>query len=837
MTTTEEEFQQRLLATFREEAAEHLQAITAGVLSLEKGGSTSDHVGMIETIYREAHSLKGAARAVNLREIEAVCQPLESLLGFWKNQGSAARAVNLREIEAVCQPLESLLGFWKNQGSAMPSEHFDLILRTVSVLEGLVSQAGNGASADQKALAQETAALLNQVLAGAPAAAPTPPPAASPPPAEAEAASAPPPEPSLPGSLPIAELPPAAPQPASSGSQATSGPAQGPSMPTPRPTVEKHLLTDTIRVDAAKLDALLLQAEEFIAAKLIAGQRVVELRETVAEFPLWQKQWSKVQPLLRELRRLADAAGNGHPPEQFGRAAGQLTEFLEFSAELIKRLEQRLTPMMRAAEQDTRVIGGLVDNLLTDVKKVLMLPFSMVLETFPKFVRDLAREQGKEVEFTSQGGEVEIDRRILQEMKDPLMHLVRNSIDHGLETPAERRRRQKPPRGCLSITVAQRDSGKVEICVADDGAGIDPEKVKAAAVRQGVISAAEAESLTPAEARQLIFRSGVSTSPIITTISGRGLGMAIVQEKVEKMGGSLQVEDVPTGGTIFRLILPLTLATFRGTLIEAAQRLFVIPTAQLERVTRVPVADVKRVEQRDTILVNGRPLALVSLAAILGLPAQAGAADRNGFLTVLILQVGGQRVGFSVDSVLNEQEVLVKNLGPQLVRVRNIAGATVLGSGAVVPILNVSDLIASAVRKVPPPAVAAAAGEAQAPQQTKSILVAEDSITARTLLKNILELAGYRVQTAVDGVEGFSALQRDHFDLVVSDVEMPRMNGFELTARIRQDKRLAELPVILVTALESPEDRKRGIDVGANAYLVKSSFDQGNLLSLIQQLI
>ncbi len=241
-------------------------------------------------------------------------------------------------------------------------------------------------------------------------------------------------------------------------------------------------------------------------------------------------------------------------------------------------------------------------------------------------------------------------------------------------------------------------------------------------------------------------------------------------------------------------------------------------------------------ENRETIPLNGKSIALASLAAILGLPTAEAGSKQGDFLTVLVLSVGERRVAFSVDGVLNEQEVLVKNLGKQLSRVPNIAGATVLGSGEVVPILNVADLLKSAVKSKAGSSLKVI-NQKNNGEQTKSILVAEDSITARTLLKNILELAGYQVKTAVDGVEGFTTLQEGNFDLVVSDVEMPRMNGFDLTSRIRADKRLAELPVVLVTALESTEDRKRGIDVGANAYLVKSSFDQGNLLELIRRLI
>jgi two-component system chemotaxis sensor kinase CheA len=321
---------------------------------------------------------------------------------------------------------------------------------------------------------------------------------------------------------------------------------------------------------------------------------------------------------------------------------------------------------------------------------------------------------------------------------------------------------------------------------------------------------------------------------MITQVSGRGLGLAIVREKAEKLGGRVAIESRRGYGTTIRTTLPLTLATFRGVLIEAAQRLFIIPTAQVERATRFRPQEIQTVEGRRTLALNGRAVALVYLAEVLQLPSGRQKADRPEATPVLILGAGEQRIAFAVDAVLDEREVLVKRLARPLSRVRNIAGATVLGSGQVAPILNVPDLLKSA-------RIMGAALHTPAPSQpsaatAKRILVAEDSITSRVLLKGILESAGYVVKTAVDGIEAYTALRAESFDLLVSDVEMPRMNGFDLTAKVRSVGTLAELPVVLVTALESREDRERGIDVGANAYLVKSSLDQSNLLEAVRRL-
>jgi two-component system chemotaxis sensor kinase CheA len=421
-------------------------------------------------------------------------------------------------------------------------------------------------------------------------------------------------------------------------------------------------------------------------------------------------------------------------------------------------------------------------------------------------------------------------------MKDPLIHLLRNCIDHGIENPAVREKKRKPPQGTIALAISQQDGGKVELLVADDGAGIDAARVKAAARKLGMVAEEEAEKLGERETLALVFRSGVSTSPIITDVSGRGLGLAIVREKVERLGGAIAIESHPDAGTSFRIVLPLTLATFRGILVRAGDRLFVIPAASVERVTRAAETDIGTVENRETIVLGGQAVALVGLSDMLELPRAAAseAADRGA--SAVVLGAGPERIAFRVDEVLGEQEVLVKTLGRQLARVRNVAGASVLGTGQVVPVLNVPDLMKSAVKRAAAHAPVAAVEEPAGAQQ-RSILVVEDSITSRALLKNILESAGYRVATAVDGIDAYTALKTATFDLVVSDVEMPRMDGFDLTARVRADKRLAELPVVLVTALESREHRERGIDAGASAYIVKSSFDQSNLLEVIRRLI
>ena len=763
MSSQEGEFLKSLRATFRVEADEHLQAIAAGLLGLEKPPALDEQRRLVETVFRAAHSLKGAARAVNFTEVESICQSLEEAFAVWKRQ----------------ERIPSPQALDKVHGS------LDAVARIIAAPE---TQGGAGR---QTPLSSHAQALPR----------------------------------------PGTSLPPLT---VNEPVRAATAPAEV--FPSLRVGAsEKTPLPETVRIAVAKLDTHLLEAEEMFAAKLTSAQHVTDLRELMERFEEWNKEWAKVQREVRPLRQTFERPPSAQGAVPLPPALTRLVEFFDWNHDYVRSLESKVAALSRAAEQDHLAVSKLVDDLLQDSKKLLMLPLATLGALFPKLVRDLCRDQGKEADLVIRGEEVEIDKRILEEMKDPLIHLLRNCVDHGIETPEQRNRLGKPPRATITLAVSPLDGNKVEILVSDDGAGIDSEKVKDSAVKHGLVSPEEASRTNESEALALIFRAEVSTSPIITQLSGRGLGLAIVWEKTEKLGGRVCVESRRQVGTTIRITLPVALATFRGILVQAMDRLFVVPTAQVERVARFNPEDIQTVEGRETLALNGRAVSLACLAETLELPSAERNDDPPAATPVVVLGAGDQRVAFAVDAVLDEQEVLVKALVKPLSRVRNIAGATVLGSGQVVPILNVADLLKSA-RKTPGVAARKAPGAKPAEAETRSILVVEDSITSRMLLKGILESAGYKVKTAVDGVEAFTTLRSERFDLVVSDVEMPRMNGFDLTTKIRAEKKLTELPVVLVTALETREDRERGIDVGANAYLIKSSFDQSNLLEAVHRL-
>ena len=803
MDKNDEAFLKRLLVTFKGEAEEHVQALSTGLIALEKTTEAGPRQGLVETVFRETHSLKGAARAVGKSEIETLCQSMEDFLALLK-QGRVELSQPLLDLlyEAV-----DLLGKLLAKVDGEPAKAQLALARELrqrlaaACVDGAERQAAGGMAAGPEGRADQGDAQSAASAAAALAE------------ADAKAGAA------LPREVETAAVETAAVETA----PIRSG--------------------DTVRVPVARLDAILFQSESLLSAKLTAHQRAEDIRAAQAAFDVLVRQRAKIVPEVRALQRRLERGErregkvNGHKAELQLR---RLLEYLLLEDDFAKAYEVRLENLAKAAEHDWRTLGGMTDGLLDDVKMALMLPVAAAIEVLPRFVRDGSRSQGKEVDFHISGGETEIDRRILEDLRDPLLHLIRNSLDHGIETPEARLAAGKPRRGRIELNVSQIEGSRVEIVITDDGAGIALEKVCEAARKLGLpgVPAVPGECNAMADAQSeeallgLIFQSGLSTSPIITDLSGRGLGLAIVREKIERLGGSVTVSSLPGAGARFRLVLPLTLSTFRGVHIRCWEREFIFPTMHLAQVARVARRDIATVENRETVFLGGQTVSLVRLAQVLDIAADKAEAAADN-VSLVVAGSGEHRIAFLVDEVLGEQEVLVKSLGRQLRRVRNIVGATVLGNGRVVPILHVPDLLQSARRSAAPglrptPAVVA---------ERKSLLVAEDSITSRMLLKGILESAGYVVKTAVDGMDAYTQLRTEPFDLLVSDVDMPRLNGFDLTAKVRGDKALAELPVMLVTALGSPEHKERGAEAGANAYIVKSSFDQSNLLAVIRRLL
>jgi len=723
MTNKEDELRERLLATFRIEADEHIKAIARGLIGLEKLPSAEVQADIVETIFRRCHSMKGAARAVNLIDIETICHSLEGIFSAWKQEGVRYSRQLFDTIHNVLNIIETII--------ASPGEvrHQTGRVRISGVIKDIESSARIAGFTSQETV-KEFSITASSVQS--------------------------------------------------------------------MPHTARH--TDRVMIPAEKLNSILLQSEEMLTVKQASQRNIASISECSATIETLKKECAKFSP-------------------------GSLTV-----------LDKQFSILFRSAKQHDRIMGRMVDNLLGDMKKAVLLPFSTLLENFPVLVRNIAAEVGKEAEFVTEGDCIEIDRRILDEMRDPLIHMVRNSIDHGIESPNARTINRKTRRGTIKIAISQLRGDSIELIVSDDGAGIDIKRVKEEAVNAGALSHADRDRISDKEALNFIFHSGVSTSPVISDISGRGLGLAIMREKVERLGGAISIDSYPGRGTTFHIVLPLTIATFRGITVMASGRTFIVPTSSVERCVRILKDDIKTVENKETISLDGMPVSFIRLENILELPYRENGHDRK-FIHIFILRIAGKQIAIGVDEIFAEQEVLAKGLGRQLYRVRNVSGAAVDEAGRPVPILHVADLLRSATKTVTSHPSAITSPQEKEETQKGNILVVEDSVTSRMLLKNILETAGYNVRTAVDGIDAMTALKNEGFDLVVSDIEMPHMNGLDLTAKIRADKRLADLPVVLVTALERREDRERGIEVGADAYIIKSSFDQSNLLEIVKRLI
>jgi two-component system chemotaxis sensor kinase CheA len=430
------------------------------------------------------------------------------------------------------------------------------------------------------------------------------------------------------------------------------------------------------------------------------------------------------------------------------------------------------------------------------------------------------------VELVLEGGEVRLDRRVVDELRDPLLHLVRNAVDHGIEAPDARRAAGKSTRGRVAVRVEPRGS-RVVIVVEDDGPGLHLAAIRAAAVRKGFVAADAAEKLSDRDVARLVFQAGLSTAPAVTAVSGRGVGLDVVQETLERLGGTIDLRFARGQGTRFDLEVPLTLAATLALLFRAGRDLAALPADAVERVLLLGDDDVGTIAGRATVKIGDAQLPFAPLSRLLAIPAADLAPKRR---VALVLAQGGTRVAVGVDEVIGQQELVVSALGKRVASVAHLAGAAVLDDGRVVGVLSAGEVI----RRAQP---SEAPGRAAGAMARTRVLVADDSLTTRSAMKAMLEMAGYAVVAASDGEEAFALLRESGARLLVSDVQMPRLDGLALARRVKADPRLRATPVILVTSLEAPEERAAGLDAGADGYLVKREVERGKLLELVRQLL
>jgi two-component system sensor histidine kinase and response regulator WspE len=768
-----------MLELFRLEAEGQTAVLSAGVLAIEELERSPETV---EALMRAAHSLKGAARIVGLEPAVQVAHALEDVF----------------------------VAAGKGSFRVRP-EHADRLLAAIDFL-GSIAKADDALAAEGpwpekgRALVADLAALL---AAPAAAAAPAASGAGPSPPATAPTA------PAAPEPTPAAATEPAAaaapPVPAAAGEPATE-----PAKPEARPIERADRV---VRVSADSLTRLVG----------LAGESLVETRQLRPFVDgLLQLRGDEVEicDRLSALEERLKAADVELPPP----LAALLAGIRERADACLSRLSGHLDDFESFARRNE----DLSNRLHHEVIVSRMRPLADGIRGFPRLVRDVSRSLGKQVRFEVRGDQTGVDRDILDKLEAPLSHLVRNALDHGLETPAEREAAGKPATGTIRLEARHR-AGMLHITLTDDGRGIDVERLRSIAIARGLVARAVAEHLSELELLEFLFLPGFSTKEKVTEISGRGVGLDVVQSMVKAVGGSVRVATQPGRQTVFTLQLPITMSVIRALLVDIGGEPYAFPLTRIDHILHCPQAAIRTVEGRQYFDRDGTSIGLVLAAQILEAPA-AQPADP---MPVVVISDRGQQFGMIVDAFLGERDLEVRPLDRRLGKVPDINSASLLENGHPVLIVDVEDLVRSIDNVLVGRRLSRVEFEKLAEQarQRKRILVVDDSITVRELERQLLQARGYAVDVAVDGMDGWNAIRSAHYDLVVTDVDMPRMDGIGLVALLKADPARKEIPVVIVSYKDREEDRLRGLDAGANRYLTKSSFHDATFIDTIIDLI
>ena len=561
------------------------------------------------------------------------------------------------------------------------------------------------------------------------------------------------------------------------------------------------------------------QASELAVTKLRISQQMTQINQMLNLSEAWNKFDSGKDDIFAEIESSLTAEQIQPLRYFYNHAQQYLGSFNNLASELRTR-----------ANEDIASLGIISDRLKTGIQGLRQLPLSTVFNIYPRMVRDLARQQGKEIELIIEGGDTKADKKILEAIKDPLLHLIRNAVDHGIEPPEERVIRGKSRTATIILRGYQTGSS-IGIELIDDGRGLNLDSIKNTALRREVRTAAQLAAMSESEIQSLIFASGFSTRTEITELSGRGVGLDVVRANVEKLKGAIQVTSTFGNGCKFQVRLNTSLATTKVLIVDLNQTFYALPLEFIQTMITLPQTEIYEIEGKPTITFEDKPISVTWLNNLLQLPAPEDYQQKSS-LFCIILHINNERFGVIVDDLVDQQDIVIKPQSKLLKRIPNIAGATILGSGEVCMILNPADLLHSIKNGNWRNVVDVAKSESA---QNRLLLV-EDSIIIRTQMQRLLKGAGYDVTIAENGLIGLQKVQSQEFDIVLSDVEMPKMSGLEMTANIRQQSKYQDLPIVLITTLASPEDKRRGREAGANAYLTKGDFDQQILFQTLKQL-
>jgi two-component system, chemotaxis family, sensor kinase CheA len=862
MHPADNEFMRELMAVFAAEADERLSTIDQHLVAFERTSASDERQALLQDIKRELHTLKGSSGAVNLVDAGRVAHALEHVF----NGVDPEALIDATTIDVAYQGLDGLRQLISSAGTESDSgvdlegllatlEHLDdrEIVVPATQLDGrsapdvlMAAAAATVAPVPIPAAslhtADETAHFESALVAPAssddvtiilgPTATPTPAPDVT----------------GLVGRLPTAD-PPAVRSDGMPGSGGWMPPPPGATVAAPETAAAANEprarratpqpADETVRLTTSKLDSLMARVGELVVARIGSERRVEEVREVAALVHDFEQSWRNARPqLLDVISAIENPAVDTAALGSMAQSILALTPLVEQNDLILETLSERLRDLRENLEGDERRFGQVTSDLEDEVRRTRMLPISTIFDPFRRTVRDLCRTLGKECDIVIHGGDTEVDRSVLEQMRGSLTHLIRNSLDHGMEAPSLREMNGKPREGTIRLAASER-GGTLHLSVTDDGGGIAVDQVRITAIESGLVTGEQMRTLTERDCLRLIFRSGLSTNDAVTDISGRGVGLDVVRETVERLNGVIDVSSEIGVGTTFTMSLPLSVATTQSLLIKVSHHTFALPIGNVSRIVQIGDKDIQRAQGREMIVVNDGPIVLTRLEDVLQLTTLDSDIRTGRRKPAIIVGQGERRFALLVDELIGTQDIVVKPLPRPFVRVRHTAGATALGTGEVVIVLNASDLIRTAVRTAVRMDAPVARREPGVPAARTggTVLVVDDSIVTRMLEKSILEAAGYTVRVAADGLEAWKSLENETVDVIVSDVNMPNMDGLALTARVRSDARTKDIPVVIVTSLDASDDHARAMEVGADAYIVKSSFSQESLLQTVGRLV
>lgn len=787
-----------MLDLFRLEVEAQTKILNDGLLALE---SQPDSIKELEALMRAAHSIKGAARIVAIDP-----------------------AVNLAHV------MEDCFVAAQKQTITLEADGVDVLLRGVDTIHNISQLDGDNLNTWLKENRQEIATTLQEISAILT-------PGSAPPPRN----SAPPAPPPSNGSAAVKNGSTSAPQPqeveapalvatvVSQVKEATPAKQIVKTGTSAAQPAKEQKAAPIATKDTTKDRVVMVSADNLNRIMGLAGETLIEaswLQPYADSLMILRKRQQELAKMLESLQ--ANIASRQLDP--------QTENALKGLRDKERECRDILTERINTLELYAGRTANLSDRLYREVIASHMRPFADGVQSFPRMVRDIARKLGKQVNFEILGKATPVDRDILKKLEAPLTHILRNAVDHGIELPEARSAAGKPPEGTLRLEATHR-SGMLAVTISDDGKGINPDQLREKIIRKKLASPEIAAKLTESELLEFIFLPGFSTAAQVTEISGRGVGLDIAKSMAHEVGGTVRASSVPGKGMSFHFQLPLTLSVIRTLLVEISGEPYAFPLARIGQLVMVEKTDISVSENRQYFTLNGENIGLIAAYQVLELPPSSFKSEA---LPVVVIGDQSNRFGVVVDKFLGERDLVVRPLDERLGKVQDIGAAALMGDGSPILIVDVLDLVRSIDNLLNSKELRQIADDTNGSKPSdvkRRILVVDDSITVREMERKLLESKGYQVEVAVDGMDGWNAVRSNEYDLVVSDIDMPRMNGIEFVSHIKSHPKLHQIPVIIVSYRDKEEHRIQGMEAGANYYLTKSSFQDESFMRAIVDLI